>query len=160
MLLFNIRYGFLTPPPHPTLLSIQELEGDRMVLKCHSSKGRYSCLTLVTLDKMPWISTSWKNVIITYRNTGCLANVLPEAPCSLKWSISNLALRLGDNLMLDRLMQALEYHFGIISKYDTLYWQLYYISQRLQETITQFATRVCRKVCTIWSTYLRSPLLI
>ena len=56
----------------------------------------------------------WKNLVMTYRNTGCPTDLLLlQALCSLKGSVSEVALGLGDQLTLDKLLQGLENPFGM-----------------------------------------------
>ena len=98
---------------------------------------------------------SLKNLVMSCSSTGCPVKVLLlQVLCSLKGSVSQVALGLRDKLTLDKLLKGLENHFGIVSKYDTLYRQLYHISQRPLETVTQFATRVSNKMSAIRRTYL------
>ena len=91
---------------------------------------------------------------MTYRNTGCPADfLLSRTLCSLKGSVSEVALDLGDQLTLDKLLQGLGNHSGLVSKYDMLYWELCHISQRPLETVVQFSTQVCIKISVIRSVY-------
>lgn len=84
------------------------------------------------------------------RNTGCPAEVLlPQTLCSLKRLVNEVALGLGDNFILDGLKK----HLSIISEYNTLYRQLYCISQRPLEMVTQIVMHVCSKVSAIRSMY-------